>query len=78
MAVSSAAVAVVFGLIMGWVMGRMLDDLRPIILTFAAGTVLGAVTWTVSSQVSTATGGASLVLGCVAGFLGLIPRHTAS
>jgi hypothetical protein len=71
----SLAVAVAFGLIMGWTLGRILDDLGPVIITLGAGSILGAVTWAMSTDASTATAGGSLLLGCAAGLVGLIPHR---
>ncbi|CAN5900785.1 hypothetical protein BH23ACT5_BH23ACT5_12110 [soil metagenome] len=67
-------VAVLFGLTMGWGLGRILDDLRPPLVAFAAALAVGAVTWAVSTDTSTIAGGGYLVLGCVAGLVGLIPH----
>lgn len=68
------AVAVLFGLTMGWGLGRILDDLRPPLVACATAVVAGAVTWALGTDTSIIAGGAYLVLGCAAGLVGLIPH----
>ncbi len=59
-------VTVVFGLSMGWGVGRTLPDLRPAVVTYLAGMIIGAVVWIGGLGPSPNLSGGSLLLGCTA------------
>lgn len=63
-------VAVLFGALMGWGLGRTNPDARPIAGALAASVLGGAVLAATGSSLA----GWSLVLGCGAGLATLAPR----
>lgn len=66
-------VAGVFGLVLGWILGRSLDDPRPATLALLIGMLVGAGLWIGGTGPDTELAGGSLLLGSTAGLIGLAP-----
>ena len=67
-------VAVVFGALMGWGLGRFLVDLRPALAGLGFGFLWGAIVALLGLTDDPVMVGSSLMLGCAAGLVALTPR----
>jgi hypothetical protein len=74
MDIAVAIVAVAFGGLMGWGLGRIIEDLRPVLAALLFGIATGAVVWIASLGDDPSLIGGSLVLGCTAGLAAISPR----
>lgn len=71
---AAAIVAVVFGGLVGWGLGRVIEDLRPVLAALIVGVATGVVVWIASLGDDPSLIGGSLVLGCTAGLAAITPR----
>lgn len=69
-----ALVAVAFGGLMGWGLGRIIEDLRPVLAALLFGIATGAVVWIASLGDDPSLIGGSLVIGCTAGLAAILPH----
>ncbi|HEX2153876.1 MAG TPA: hypothetical protein VHL52_07855 [Acidimicrobiia bacterium] len=74
MSPAAIIVAIVFGALVGWGLGFRLADPRPGLVALVGGGVIGGVILVASLGPDPAISGGSLVLGCTAGLVGLVPR----
>jgi hypothetical protein len=70
----TALVAVVFGALMGWGLGRFLADVRPAVAGLGFGFLCGAIVALLGLTSDPILVGRSLILGCAAGLVALAPR----
>jgi hypothetical protein len=70
----SAAVAVAFGGLMGWGLGRRLHDLRAPVVALAAGLVTGLAASLAGEGPGAEMAALSLLVGCPAAALAMAPR----
>lgn len=71
---AAMVVALGWGALTGWLLGRMLDDLRPVVAALIFGTVSGVVIHIVGGFEGSGLAAGSLLLGCLAGLGGLAPH----
>ncbi len=71
---AAIVVAVGFGALMGFSLGRFLTDLRPVVIGLLLGLGCGAVIWVLGLGDDPTFVAGSLLLGCGAALAGLAPR----
>lgn len=74
MDIAAAIVAIAFGGLVGWGLGRVIEDLRPVLAALIFGVATGVVVWIASLGDDPSLIGGSLVLGCTAGLATISPR----
>jgi hypothetical protein len=71
---AAIVVAVGFGALMGFSLGRFLTDLRPVVIGLLFGLGCGAVIWVLGVGDDPTFVAGSLLLGCGGALAGLAPR----